>query len=511
MKITDWIRSLWNKKPKETTKQDFQWASDDDNVREYKALEYLVWYNGDSDLLNEFYTSEKQAEAVLKNRKSFFWAIATEEQMVKKVHSGVPNAIISTLVNVTGDHKLNFDDKLLEKTIDEIYKESDFISIINQEQLPLTLAQGWGALKLNVRDGDKVPTIEFYPADRVEFIYDRKKITAIIYKNFYEFNKKKYLLLETRGVRDKSSYIEYKLFKATTRNEVMQCPLNEIPEFADLEDLIIPNYNKILGVASKIFHDPLNPHYGRSVLTGKVDLFDELDQVLSQRSQTIKVSTPVEYYPNDIIGRGKFGELYKPKAYNRQYIQAPATTIDGDGNFGGDGKIQTTQPQLNLTQYNEVFVDLINAILIGVLSPATMGFDISKKDNAEAQREKEKVTISTRNNIIAKQQNIIREATEIAIDLTEYLQTGKITLGKKYGFTVEYDKFATPTFEQRVETLGGLLDQGGISEEKFVNELWQNDSDEEKAEEVARLKEKAARDNFSQWELDDDSTASDID
>jgi hypothetical protein len=48
-------------------------------------------------------------------------------------------------------------------------------------------------------------------------------------------------------------------------------------------------------------------------------------------------------------------------------------------------------------------------IINGVMSPATLGIDISKRDNAEAQREKEKVTIFTRNGIIDTETPILKD------------------------------------------------------------------------------------------------------
>ena len=74
-------------------------------------------------------------------------------------------------------------------------------------------------------------------------------------------------------------------------------------ELSKLETIFIPGYMKILGVPTRIFHDPSDVNYGRSILAGKIDLFDDLDQALSQASQTVKVSTPVSYTHLDVYKR----------------------------------------------------------------------------------------------------------------------------------------------------------------------------------------------------------------
>ena len=93
-------------------------------------------------------------------------------------------------------------------------------------------------------------------------------------------------------------------------------------------------------------------------------------------------------------------EVFKDKTRNNVKKD---TAPNGDGIT--DGTIQTTQPQLNFDQYSNDAQNKLGFILTGLLSQATMGIDIAKKDNADAQREKEKVTIMTRNNIINRETN----------------------------------------------------------------------------------------------------------
>ena len=147
----------------------FQYISDEEILRISKAKEFKLWYLGEGDKIEQYYLLGDSSRKGLSDR-NYFWSIATREAMVKKVHSGIPNAIINTLVNVVGEHQITSDDKELERIIYDMLEDNDFIRMVNQEQLPLTLAQGWGAYKINVDEAYEYPLIEYYEAENVRFI-----------------------------------------------------------------------------------------------------------------------------------------------------------------------------------------------------------------------------------------------------------------------------------------------------------------------------------------------------
>ena len=80
-----------------------------------------------------------------------------------------------------------------------------------------------------------------------------------------------------------------------------------------------------------------------------------------------------------------------------------------------------TQPKLDALNFQTSAVNIQLQIMNGLLSPATMGIDIAKKDNADAQREKEKVTIFTRNAILEKDgRMLLTKELDAAFDRKEY-------------------------------------------------------------------------------------------
>ena len=469
-------------------------------IRRLKLIEYKTWFIGDSDELLNFYTNASlfgfnRNIIYNRNAKNYFWSISSSEGNIKRVHSGVPNAIISTLVNIVGIPNIYSQNETYDNILSQILYENDFINLINQQQLPLTLVEGYGAFKINVDNTSRI-NIEYYEAEDIDYVFDKNNIIGIIFKSYYKVGKENYLLIETRRTDYINSYIEYELFRQVSEEEVIPCQLSEVEELKDLKDKVIYNFPYMLAVPTRIFYDVLNKNYGKSLFAGKVDLFDDLDQALSQSSQTVRVSTPVEYYDPEVLERGKDGQTQMPNVFNRQYIKKFGSLPDGDGNTK-DTSIITTQPTLNFNQYSIEARKILDYILTGILSPATMGIDISKRDNALAQREKEKISILTRNNIISRESRIIKQLCFLCVGVSLILNDIEFNeLDLKNNISVNFDEFASPTFEQELETLSVAYNRGVLSTRKFINLLYGDKmSEEEKKYEIEYIEREKAKEN----------------
>ena len=484
------------------TSDRYTFINNEETVIKQHVKECKIWYVGDSDELQNFYTTRDMSgntkEPIYnRNKYNYYWGIAVnkDENPIKKVHSGVPRAIVDTLCNIIGmPHITLIDDT--EKKIDNLIKENDFVRKLTQEARPLTCVEGWGAWKINFdKNISKYPIFQYYEAEDVDYVVKYGKVIGIIYRDYYKVKNKNYVLLETRRIKDNNSYIEYELFRYH-KDEATKVPLSTIEQLAGLPEdgYCIKGLNKVLGVPCKYFYDVFNKDYGRSIFTGKLDIFDDIDQCLSQASQTDKVSTPVEYYPVDLIGRDGNGNIKRPNVYNRQYVDMPSYP-DGDGQ--SNEKIQTTQPNLNYSQYIERYHSLIDVALTGILAPASMGFDVSKKDNAEAQREKEKVTIFTRDNIIDAETLQLKELFSLGLMVQEYMDTEQISI-KDYDISVKYSEFANPSFESLSQILLPMFNSGAISTERYVEKLYGDSlSEEEKKDEIAKLEANKQQDSFN--------------
>ena len=381
----------------------------------------------------------------------------------------------------------------------KILKECKLKTTYRDEQLPLTLVEGWGCYKINWNlDVSDYPYAEYYRADNIDFIYKSNRIIGIVFKDYYtDGENKKYLLTETRVLKyDREAMCRYleitkELFKVSGDELVPLEDFSAVPELAGCDKSYrIDNISCLLAEPCILYKDTSGTGaYGRSIFTGKIDLFDDLDQCLSQNSNAIRRSTVTEYYNSDYLERDEeTGMPKQPKAYDRKYVIYKGQT-DANGASNSKDPVQVTQPNINFTQYTDNAIQILVQICNGILSPATLGIDIAKKDNAEAQREKEKVTIFTRNTIIDGETEILRSLCEQLLIAYQLMHTGKATV-QEYSISIKFSEFADDSYENKLKVLGQAFDAENISEKMYMEKLYGDTlSEEEFEEEFAWLKE----------------------
>lgn len=474
-----------------------------------KLKEYNVWYSGDADELLNFYTRASSIDyntdpLFNRNKKSYFWAVSATETDIKRTHSGQPRNIVDTLVNIIGLPRIGVgkpDSGVLEKIdsrLNEILDNNNFSRLLVQKARPLTLVEGWGAWKINWdSDLSDTPILLYYRAEAVDFIYRSNQLIAIIYKDYYQDVKgQNYILFETRriekrwvkidkdGPDDDSNklrvpclLIEKELFKVNGDSEYLtHVKLSSLPQLKDVKPtIIVENFNRFLGSPCIIYEDNNEDTYGRSIFTGKIDMFDDLDQCLSQSSNTVRRSTTHEYFNTLYLEKdAETGMPIMPKDFDRKYVMYRGSK-DGEGGNGSNFPVQVTQPQVNFAQYSQEETNILLNIISGIMSPATLGIDIAKKDNAEAQREKEKVTIFTRNINMDEEGKILKMLANDLLCADELMHKGKISC-KKYDIFVKYDEFADAAFEAKLETVLNAWQSGLMSDEMAVEYLYKGNS-----------------------------------
>lgn len=482
--------------------------NDNEKLGRMKLKEYDVWYDGDGDELLNFYTRENYIgfnyePFYMRNKKNYFWAISSTEAQIKRTHSGQPRNIVDTLVNIMPFPLISAGEDT--NKLQAVVKESGLEQVYKDEQLPLTLVEGWGCWKINWdKDVSDYPSVEYVSAENVDFIYKNGKIIGIVFKNYYTSDKKRYLLLETRSIEWKPNSADAAEGSEGERvlvitNELYELPMNmaatdddtplkkvdlkTVPELESVEERIeIGPFDKLFAVPCVLLGNTSRQWgYGRSIFTGKIDLFDDLDQALSQSSNAVRLSTPIEYIDEEYLERDNNGLPKKPKAYDRKYVMMKGQK-NGDGLATGQ-PVQITQPSIEFSRYSDHAVQILLQILNGILSPATLGIDIAKKDNAAAQREKEKVTIFTRNALINGEERILRSLMEQMLMAKEFMDTGAVSV-HAYDISVKFNEFADDSFENKLEALGKAYDMEEISTDMYLNKLYGDTlSEEERAAE----------------------------
>lgn len=488
---------MLDSKPEE--QDDLTFINDRDRIRRQKLREYNVWYLGDSDELLNFYTHANNIEYNYepfydRNKRGYFWAISGTEQDIKRTHSGQLRNIVDTLVNIV-DIPVVKGGITLEKNkkLEDILEDNNFWELYKQQQMPMTLVEGWGAYKISWdKSLSDYPIVDYYKAENVDFVYKSNRLVGIIFKDYYTDEKgKKYLIIETRRLENKNLHIEYELYNIIDKNEhLKEVDFESVPEFAYLKDishLEIEGFNELLAVPCIFFKDTDLNMYGRSVFAGKIDLADDLDQCLSQSSNTVRKSTPTEYFNTDFLERDrKTGMPLQPKVYDRKYVMyAGGKTVDGAST--SKDPVMATQPQLNFLEYSQEAQQILFQMISGLMSPATLGIDVAKKDNAEAQREKEKITVFTRNAIIKSETRILRRLFSQLLCVQEYLERDEISV-KEYDISVKFAEFADASFESKLSSLVPAMQTQVMSPKMFVDKLYGDTlTAEEKEKEVAYI------------------------
>ena len=483
------------------------YINDKQAMARMRVREYNVWYAGDSEELLNFYThgntiSYYYEPFYMRNKKGYFWAINSTENDIKRTHSGQPKNIVDVLTSIigmpetsAGNRELSESWNKVNKILQEILLDNNFWDVYEQEQVPYTMVEGWGCWKVAWdTDVSHYPIPMYYRAENVDFIYKLNRIVGVIFKDYYSDGKKRYLITETRYTAHGNLNIDKEIFEVLGNVDdeaaLKKIDFTEVPAFAEVEKkLVVEGYTGLLATPCIFLNDPTGDCPGRSIYAGKVDLFDDLDQALSQSANTVRKSTPVEYFDTDFLERDKqTGMPIQPKAYDRKYIMVKGAT-SADGTSMSKEPVTVTQPNLDFSKYSTEATQILLQIMNGVISPATLGMDIAKKDNAEAQREKEKVTVFTRNKLARSEKKILERLFNELLIANELMHSNQITVFD-YTISVNYPEFADESFENKITVLGEMLTKGALSYKMYLTKLYGGTlSEEEYKQELEFLEE----------------------
>ena len=445
---------------------------------EANAIKNRIWYRGDGNELSQLYQNIGDG-----NARNMFWAsVSTPGMEMRKIHTGLPAVIIDTLAGVVVNNinDMEFQNDVYADIWEEIDRENKFKKLLDRS-IKETLYIGDGAWKISIdREISDYPILEFFPGDRVEYAMKRGRVTEIIFKSRIKGkNNREYELHELYGM----GYVRYELYQGDQQLDLSVIePLSELKpvEFGSGED------KYMMAVPIMFFPSGKWEGRGQSILDRKIDNFDSLDEAWSQWMDALRAGRAKTYIPENLIPRDpNTGELAKPNAFDNRFIRT-----ERDMAQGAESKVQTEQASIPHDSYVSTYATALDQCLQGLISPSTLGIDMKKLDNAEAQREKEKVTLYMRDNIVEPLQKDLKKLIETTIRVYfESLGTG---LANPVEVDVSFGDYANPSFESQVETIGKAKTQGIMSIEASVDELYGDSRDEEwKAEEVRRLKEEA--------------------
>lgn len=442
-----------------------------DELLDFEANAFVneIWFRGESYELEQLYKS------IPDYKYSFWGATSTRGLEIRKIHTGLPKIIVNTLTNVCVDDMQDIKIENIGKDNDwkEIEKENDFKNLV-KKAVKKALVTGDGAFKISIdTEVSQYPILEFYEADRIEVKRERGRVKEIRFKKAFNKQGVSYVLKECYGY----GYIEYKLYDAYN-NEI---GLDKLEKTKDLQPVYFDK-SLIMAEYLSFFSSDKWEGRGQSVFDSKRDNFDALDEAWSQWIDALRANRTKTYIPEDLLPRDvNTGAIRAGNAFDNRFI-ATGTPMQENA----QSKIDTVNGAIDYNSYLSTYITALDLCLQGIISPSTLGIDTKKLDNAEAQREKEKTTLYTRQTIIYSLQNCVEKLVDKVFKVINIMNN---TALEDTESQVCFGEYANPSFESQVETVGKAKTQGVMSIESVVEELYgDSKTDEWKAEEVKRIK-----------------------
>lgn len=438
------------------------------------AIKNRIWYRGEPNELEQLYWQIPQHQMLKENK---FWAAhPTPGMEMRKIHTGLPSNIVDIIAKIVSTSVNDFvftKNAEVEKLWLEHIDPENNIKRLIERCIKEVLYVGDGAFKISVdSELSEYPIIEFYPGDRIEFKCKRGRIQEIIFKTVFNDKTKAVELREIYG----KGYIRYELFDG---DSPVDMSLDE--RFAGLEEVTWDG-DEILAVPVKFYESDRWENRGQSIYDKKIDAFDAFDEIFSQWLDALRAGRTKTYIPEVLIPRDpNTGLVLKPNAFDNRYIQTDSDMSEHSGN-----KITTEAGEIQYDGYIATYTAALELCLQGIMSPATLGIDIKKLDNAEAQREKEKATLYTRDAIVEALQPALTKLVEITVGA--YYRMLKTDV-PEFEVDVTFEGYANPSFEAQIETVAKGRQAGIMSIEACVDEIYGDDREDSwKKAEVLRLK-----------------------
>ena len=502
-----------------TSEEKMVFVNDFEEIVKQRIETYVTWYSGDSDELLRVYNFNQRVEYRTEyyyylNDRSYFWAVSAMEKEFKRTHSGFGKAVVDVIVDICGTplsevpdlpdgNRVAFgpvlpeaDGKTLYATdvLEGILEVNDFWNLYQNVQMPMTLVEGWGAYKIhwNRNAYGPEPVISYYRANNCRVYRRGNRCLGITFLDWMEDGKgNRYLIAETRVWKKygEEAWFITECFRsfgnADSLIEVRKGDESGLP----VEPQTLKGMPMLFAEPCSFYADHLHGYEGQSVLAGKIDILDDLDEALSIASNTLRRATPIETFDIDFCDRDMHtGEPKLPKTFERRYV-----AVHGKKNASGDSEgskpVEVTQPQVNTQMFDDHIQQLQRMIVNGLLSPATIGLDIGMKDTNDTIRQKDKTTVHTRNHILAIERRILKSLFSQALCAKEYLAYGRCSK-LEWEVEVAFDEFSDTAYENKIQTMSAVLANDGVSPKMYVEKVYGNSlTKEAKAEEANWIEE----------------------
>lgn len=502
-----------------TSEEKMVFVNDFEEIAKQRIETYVTWYSGDSDELLRIYNYNQRVEYRTEyyyylNDRSYFWSVSAMEKEFKRTHSGFGKAVVDVIVDICGTplaevpelpdgNKVAFGPVLPEAEGETLYatdvlegvlEANDFWSLYQNVQMPMTLVEGWGAYKIhwNVGAYGPEPVISYYRANNCRVYRRGNRCLGITFLDWMKDGKgERYLIAETRVWRTygEEAWFLVECFRSFGNGDNLMRVEEGDGSGLPVKPEVQKGMPMLFAEPCSFYADHLHGYEGQSVLAGKIDILDDLDEALSIASNTLRRATPIETFDIDFCDRDMHtGEPKLPKTFERRYV-----AVHGKKNSNGDSEsskpVEVSQPQVNTEMFDNHIQQLQRMVVNGLLSPATIGLDIGLKDTNDTIRQKDKTTVHTRNHVLAAERRILKGLFSQALCAKEYLSYRKCSR-LSWNVEIAFDEFSDTAYENKIQTMSAVLANDGVSPKMYVEKVYGNSlTKEAKAEEANWIEE----------------------
>lgn len=433
---------------------------------ENDILKNRLIYRGDISELMQFFSQ-------IENTGHSFWGDVNYK--ARKIHLPYVASVVDLYSNmVTSDlNSITINDDKTNELFDEIAEDNKLKKLI-EKATKEALITGDSVFKITYDTAiSNFPIVEVVSGEYIDYEYNRGRLEKVIFYSDLKENKKNYRLAEIYEY----GAINYELFDEYGN----RLSLDTLEQTENLQSITFDK-SLLLAIPVKFFDNPKFANRGKALFDSKTDIVDALDEIASDWLDGVRKGRVKVYIPESCLPRDpETGNLVTAGMdFQDNYVKVAGSMEEGKD------VIQTIQPTIEYSAYTNSFTSYLEMLLQGIISPSTLGIDISAQSTAESQREKEKVTLFIR-------QKITSELTETLKQLVNtLLNTYNIAHSKKlqsYEVNVSFGEYASTDFASVVETVSKAKMSGIMSIEQCVNELYGDTlTDEEKQQEIERIK-----------------------
>lgn len=379
-----------------------------------RLVENSIWYAGidyDLQLFYERNTSKMRNHGQISDALNYFWRNADRD--IRKLHSGLPQLICEKMVDliIGNGFYINLADELRESKdndrLQDILKENKIHNLL-QHGIETESWAGGVPIKITINPlVSELPIIEVIEPEHYSYRSVSGRIVEDIFTTFPEDGNNKYRLKEMYGVEEQGntpiSYIRYKLERVDDKSkEWVEVPLDTLPSTSNLNDINIVGYDKKFSMykpnktPNSEFRGSL---FGESDFSGSIGAFDAIDEILSIWIQEARDTKTNRYIPSNLIPKNRHGDSVLSKITPKDHI-----IYEGSISESAKENIEYKSGPNNSDKHIESYKAWIMIALNNAgLSPLTIGVTGLEAQNAgeASQKEREKVSIRTRNKKIS--------------------------------------------------------------------------------------------------------------